>query len=47
MKVAQAKGLPVLKHHLLPRSKGFNLIASQVVGKSIRFVLILIRLSKM
>lgn len=33
VKIAKEKGLPVLKHHLLPRSKGFNLMASQVKGK--------------
>lgn len=34
MKVAKEKNLPILKHHLLPRTKGFNLMASQVKGKS-------------
>lgn len=33
MKIAKEKGLPVLKHHLLPRTKGFNLLVSQVAGK--------------
>lgn len=28
MKIARAKGLPELKHHLLPRTKGFSIIAS-------------------
>ncbi|CAF0743582.1 unnamed protein product [Brachionus calyciflorus] len=32
-KIAKEKGVPVLKHHLLPRSKGFNLMASQIKGK--------------
>ncbi|RNA42726.1 1-acyl-sn-glycerol-3-phosphate acyltransferase gamma-like [Brachionus plicatilis] len=27
MKIARAKGLPELKHHLLPRTKGFSIIA--------------------
>lgn len=34
MKVAKEKGLPELKHHLLPRTKGFTLAASQMEGKS-------------
>lgn len=34
MKVAKEKGLPILKHHLLPRAKGFNLMVSQLKGKS-------------
>jgi len=33
MEIAKEKGLPLLKHHLLPRTKGFSLIASQSVGK--------------
>ena len=33
MAIAKEKGLPLLKHHLLPRSKGFNLIVSQLKGK--------------
>lgn len=27
MRVAKEKGLPELKHHLLPRTKGFSLLA--------------------
>lgn len=27
MKIARDKGLPELKHHLLPRTKGFSIIA--------------------
>ena len=34
MEVAKAKGLPLLKHHLLPRTKGFTLLAETVAGKS-------------
>lgn len=34
-KISKEKGLPVLKHHLLPRTKGFNLMAKHVKGKSI------------
>lgn len=33
VKIAKEKGLPVLKHHLLPRSKGFNLMAKHVKEK--------------
>lgn len=34
MQVAKEKGLPILKHHLLPRTKGFTLLASQIRGRS-------------
>jgi lysophosphatidic acid acyltransferase/lysophosphatidylinositol acyltransferase len=27
LKIAKEKGLPQLKHHLLPRTKGFSLLA--------------------
>jgi lysophosphatidic acid acyltransferase / lysophosphatidylinositol acyltransferase len=33
VEVAKQKGLPILKHHLLPRTKGFTLVASQIKGK--------------
>jgi len=33
MQVAKEKGLPILKHHLLPRTKGFTLLASQIRGR--------------
>ena len=33
MEVAKKKGLPLLKHHLLPRVKGFFLVASQLKNK--------------
>jgi len=33
MEIAKQKGMPVLKHHLLPRTKGFTLLASQIRGK--------------
>lgn len=36
MKVAREKGLPELKYHLLPRTKGFFLAASSIEGKSIK-----------
>ena len=26
MKIAEEKGLPLLKHHILPRTKGFTLL---------------------
>lgn len=34
MKVAREKGLPELKHHLLPRAKGFSLLARGAQGRS-------------
>ena len=33
VEIAKEKGLPILKHHLLPRTKGFTLLASQIKGK--------------
>jgi lysophosphatidic acid acyltransferase/lysophosphatidylinositol acyltransferase len=33
MKIAREKGLPELKHHLLPRTKGFLLVASQMAHR--------------
>ena len=38
MKVAQEKGLPELKHHLLPRTKGFILLI-QGAEKQGKFIL--------
>ncbi len=38
MKVAQEKGLPELKHHLLPRTKGFILLI-QGAEKQSKFIL--------
>lgn len=32
MQVAKEKGLPPLKHHLLPRTKGFTVLAKQIKG---------------
>lgn len=34
MEVARKKGIPELKHHLLPRTKGFVLTMTGVKGKS-------------
>jgi hypothetical protein len=34
MVVAREKGLPELKHHLLPRTKGFSLLAKGAPGRS-------------
>jgi len=34
MIVAREKGLPELKHHLLPRTKGFSLLAKGAPGRS-------------
>lgn len=33
MKIAREKGLPELKHHLLPRTKGFSLLARGAAGR--------------
>lgn len=34
MEIAKAKGLPLLKHHLLPRTKGFHLLIDSVKEKA-------------
>ena len=34
MQVAREKGLKELKHHLLPRTKGFSLLARGAAGRS-------------
>ena len=34
MKIAREKGLPELKHHLLPRTKGFSLLVRGSAGRS-------------
>ena len=34
MKFAQEKGLPELKHHLLPRTKGFTLLVQGAEDRS-------------
>ena len=34
MEIAKSKGLPLLKHHLLPRTKGFTLLTSITKNKS-------------
>jgi hypothetical protein len=34
MKIAKEKGLPELKHHLLPRTKGFNLLLQGAEDRS-------------
>lgn len=33
MKVAREKGLPELKHHLLPRTKGFTMLNQGAAGR--------------
>ena len=35
MKVARDKGMPELKHHLLPRTKGFSMLNRGAAGRSI------------
>ena len=37
MKYAREKGIPELKHHLLPRTKGFSLLAKGATGRSMLF----------
>ena len=34
MKIAREKGLPELKHHLLPRTKGFTLLLQGAENRS-------------
>ncbi len=34
MKIAQEKGLPELKHHILPRTKGFTLLLQGAENRS-------------
>ena len=34
MKIARDKGLKELKHHLLPRTKGFSMLARGAPGRS-------------
>ena len=34
MKIAQEKGLPELKHHILPRTKGFSLLLQGAENRS-------------
>ncbi len=34
MKIAEEKGLPELKHHLLPRTKGFTLLLQGAEDRS-------------
>jgi hypothetical protein len=34
MKIAQEKGLPILKHHILPRTKGFTLLLQGAEDRS-------------
>jgi lysophosphatidic acid acyltransferase/lysophosphatidylinositol acyltransferase len=36
MKIAQEKGLPELKHHLLPRTKGFTLLLQGAEDRSMK-----------
>ena len=43
MKIAREKGLPELKHHLLPRTKGFSLLVKGASNQSIVKRLFLIR----
>ena len=45
MKVAREKGLTELKHHLLPRARGFYLMINQLKGKSKNFTYFLYEIS--
>jgi len=38
MKIAQEKGLPELKHHILPRTKGFILLLQGAENRSKFFI---------
>ncbi len=38
MKIAQEKGLPLLKHHILPRTKGFTLLLQGAENRSKFFI---------
>ena len=33
MEIAKQKNYPLLKHHLLPRTRGFEMLVSQIEGK--------------
>lgn len=43
IQVARVKGLPELKHHLLPRTKGFALLMKGSAGRGINIIIIIIR----
>jgi hypothetical protein len=38
MKIAREKGLPELKHHILPRTKGFTLLLQGAENRSKFFI---------
>lgn len=38
MKIAKEKGLPELKHHILPRTKGFTLLLQGAENRSKLFI---------
>ena len=46
MKIAREKGLPELKYHLLPRTKGFSVLAKGGTGRCISLYLKRFRLFK-
>jgi len=39
MDYARSKGLPLLKHHITPRTKGFSLLAENLRGENFKSVL--------
>ena len=44
MKIAREKGLPELKHHILPRTKGFTMLlqGAENRSKSLRLPIVLL-----
>jgi hypothetical protein len=38
MKIAREKGIPELKHHILPRTKGFTLLLQGAENRSKLFI---------
>ena len=47
MKIAQEKGLPELKHHILPRTKGFTLLIQGAENRSKFVVEMFLRINKL
>ena len=43
MKIAREKGLPELKHHILPRTKGFTLLLQGAENRSKSVIEIVLR----
>ena len=47
MKIAKEKGLPELKHHILPRTKGFTLLIQGAENRSKFVVEMFLRKNKL